>query len=242
VNSTPGLDYAWARPTVATIKSTGAQWVGRYLSGDTTKNLTAAEYQRLTGAGLPVVAVWETGANRAGAGYSAGIADAKAALALANTIGLGPDSIIHFAVDYDALWGQVFGYFNGASIVLGQHRVGVYGGVNVITSAANAGYTYLWQTRATIRQTGGNLLSGDADADQAMTPDYGQHPRPAGDTVTPAEIETIADRVVVKLLAAQVSCPGDTPPTRSVAAILGYQDYHYSNIMNNIDTLKQPKQ
>jgi hypothetical protein len=62
-----------------------------------------------------------------------------------------------------------------------------------------------------------------------------------GDTVTPQDIENIADRVVAKLLAAEVTCPGDTPPTRTVAAILGYQDIHYSNVMNNINTLKPVK-
>lgn len=250
MNSIPGLDYAWNRPTTDTLKKAGAQWIGRYLSTDPTKNLTAPEYQRLTAAGLPVVVVWETTANRAGAGYTAGVNDAKAALALATSIGLGPNSVIHFAVDYDATWSEVMSYLSGATLVLGRTRVGVYGGVNIITAAANAGYTHLWQTtawsggqwdpRATIRQTGNGPIP-DTDLNQAMTPDYGQHPRPTGDTVTPQDIENIADRVVAKLLAAEVTCPGDTPPTRTVAAILGYQDIHYSNVMNNINTLKPVK-
>jgi hypothetical protein len=210
VNPIPGLDYAWNRPTTDTLKKAGAQWIGRYLSADPTKNLTAPEYLRLTAAGLPVVVVWETTANRAGAGYTAGVNDAKAALALADSIGLGPDSVIHFAVDYDATWSEVMGYFSGASHVLGSPRTGVYGGVNIITAAANAGYTHLWQTtawsggrwdpRATIRQTGNGPIP-DTDLDQAMTPDYGQHPRPAGDTVTPQDKQDIIDGVVAGITA-----------------------------------------
>jgi hypothetical protein len=60
----------------------------------------------------------------------------------------------------------------------------------------------------------------------------------AGDTMTPQQISDLADVVVERLLARQIPCPGDTPPTRSVAAILGYQDLHYANLLAAIKTPK----
>jgi hypothetical protein len=202
---TTGLDYAWTRPTVDTLIAAGAHWVARYLSGDTAKNLSGPEYRRLVAGALPVVVVWESAANRAGAGFTAGTADARAALQLADAIGLGPDSVIHFAVDYDALWSEVAAYFSGISLVLPRQRTGVYGGLHVIESAAAAGYTYLWQAsawsggqwspHATIRQAG-TTLGGTADLNQSMAPDFGQHPRVTGDTVTPEQIQTIIDGVI----------------------------------------------
>jgi hypothetical protein len=189
MTTVPGIDYAWARPTIAEIKAAGARWVARYLSHDPRKNLSRGEYRDLVTAGLPVVAVWETTADRALSGGPAGHADAMDALVQAADAGLPANCVIHFAVDFDARPDQVSAYFTGISNVLHQDRVGVYGGLAVITWAAGLGYRYLWQTTAwsagrwhpgaTIRQTGGTVLHSSADRDLAMHPDWGQHPRPA---------------------------------------------------------------
>lgn len=184
-----GIDIAWARPTVAQIKATGATWVARYFSNDVTKNLTASEVQEYTAAGLGIVTVWEATAARALQGFAAGAADAQTARAQRAGVGLPADAPIHFAVDTDTTWGAVAAYFQGAVSVLGLDLVGVYGGLHVIEGAHTYGLKYLWQTvawsggvwapYATIRQPGGETLSGGADFDTAEVPDFGQYPRPA---------------------------------------------------------------
>lgn len=185
----PGIDVAWARPTVAQIKASGAHWVARYFSKDSSKNLHASEVAAYPTAGLGIVVVWETTAGRARAGHAAGVADAQAADAQRKAVGLPADMPLHFAVDTDTDWAHVAAYFAGAASVLGRARVGVYGGFKVIEGAAAAGHKYLWQTvawsggrwstHATIRQTGSTTLAGGADRDTAMTPDFGQYPRPS---------------------------------------------------------------
>lgn len=183
-----GIDIAWDRPTVAQIQGVGAHWVARYFSNDDDKDLHPAEVTAYTKAGLAIVTVFETTAGRATAGSAAGVADARNAEAQRKAVGLPADHIQHFAVDKDVSWAAVAPYFSGVSSVIGQARVGVYGGIDVIAGAAAAGYRYLWQTvawsegrwdpHATIRQTGGTTLSGGADWDTAMVPDFGQYPRP----------------------------------------------------------------
>jgi hypothetical protein len=192
---TTGIDIAWARPTVAQIKATGAKWVARYFSNDPTKNLTAEEVTAYAAAGIGTVSVWETTTGRATAGYAAGQADARAADAQRAADGLPADMVIHFAVDQDTTWASVAAYFAGAASVLGQARVGVYGGYAVIEGAHAAGYRWLWQTlawsggrwsaHATIRQTGGTVLGGNADIDEATVADFGEYPRPTPSTPTP---------------------------------------------------------
>lgn len=186
--TTKGIDVAWDRPTISQIKATGATWVARYFSPDSTKNLTAAEVRDYAAAGLSIVTVWEGSASRALDGYAAGQTDAHAAERERAAVGLPPDTVIHFAVDTDTDWASVEQYFAGAASVIGQARVGVYGGIRVIEGAAAAGYRWLWQTdawsggrwspKSTIRQEGGTTLSGGADYDTAETLDFGQYPRP----------------------------------------------------------------
>jgi hypothetical protein len=193
-----GVDIAWARPSVAQIKGVGAHWVARYLSADTSKNITAAEVRDYRAAGLGTVVVWETSAGRATAGYAAGQADARAAEVERKAVGLPADMPIHLAVDEDTSWSSVAPYFSGAASVIGQARVGVYGGFKVIEGAAAARYHYLWQTvawsggrwsgHATIRQSGGTTLAGGADWDQAETPDFGQYPRPVAPPKPPPPV------------------------------------------------------
>lgn len=183
-----GIDIAWARPDTDGIKATGAKWVARYFSNDPSKDLTAAEVKAYPAAGLSIVAVRETTANRAGQGYAAGVADARAALAEAKAVGLPSDMVIHFAVDYDASPNEVRPYFDGVTSVTPKNLTGIYGGYRIAEWAHQYGLKYIWQTEAwsngawsqwsTIRQEGGTTLSGGADYDDAMTKDFGQYPRP----------------------------------------------------------------
>jgi len=184
-----GIDVAWDRPTVAQIKATGAHWVARYFSPDASKNLTAAEVVSYPAAGLGIVTVYESTAGRATAGRAAGVADAQWAESQRKAVGLPATHIHHFAVDEDTSWASVAAYFDGVISVIGLARTGCYGGLHVIEGAHGRGIRYLWQTvawsggvwapYATIRQTGGTVLSGGADIDYAEAPDFGQTPRPA---------------------------------------------------------------
>jgi hypothetical protein len=188
-----GLDIAWARPSDAQITSTGAHFVARYLSPDSSKNLTASEVQSYPADGLSVVAVWESTANRMLGGFAAGVSDANAAESQRRNVGLPDDMPIYFACDFDAQGSQfsiVNNYMRGVNSVIGLGRSGFYGGYyeveNVAASPATA--TYFWQAsawsnghwsdHANIRQDGGTLLGGSADVDHSETDDFGQFPRP----------------------------------------------------------------
>ena len=189
VTQIEGIDASFAQLSVDEIKQAGAHWIARYFSADPAKDLTAAEVTEYNAAGLPIVTVWETSTTRATEGYSDGAADAHEAELQRGEVGLPSDHVHYFAVDENTSWASVADYFAGAASVLGQARVGVYGSFAVVEGAYAAGYRYLWQTsawsdgswstHATIRQTGGTVLQGGADVDQAEVPDFGQSPRPA---------------------------------------------------------------
>jgi Domain of unknown function (DUF1906) len=186
-----GVDYAWGRPGVAALKRVGTAFVCRYLSHDATgKNLTRAESEELSGAGLWLVVVWESTAARALQGNAAGVADAKAAATQAASCGMPDDRPIYFAVDWDASssqQGSINAYLDGAASVLGRDRVGLYAGYGPISRAFNAGkITFGWQTygwsgsnwdaRAQLQQySNDHTINGvSCDYDRATHDDYGQ--------------------------------------------------------------------
>jgi hypothetical protein len=186
-----GLDYAWSKPSIAALHQAGAKFACRYLSHDATgKSLTRSEANALTAAGIWIVVVWETTANRALSGQAGGVADARAANAQAQACGMPEDRPVYFAVDWDASGAQqaqINAYLNGASSVLGLDRVGMYGGVGPIRRAFDAemirwGWqTYAWSggqwdARAQLQQykNGVNVGGADCDYDRAVVDDYGQ--------------------------------------------------------------------
>jgi peptidoglycan hydrolase-like protein with peptidoglycan-binding domain len=145
------VDYAWSHPTIAKLKSLGAIGVARYLSTDSSKNLSKSEYSALKSAKLAVTLVWETTANRALSGYAGGKWDAQRADQLADDLGYPNTAAIYFAVDFDANPAQrkvVTQYLKGAND--GTNRpVGVYGSYYVLEdAAANNTADYFWQTQA----------------------------------------------------------------------------------------------
>lgn len=208
------LDIAWARPTTAQIKATGAVGVMRYFSPDGTKNLTAAEVIDYTANGLAVGTVFESTAGRATAGQAAGVADAQLAEQQRAAVGLPDTHIHHFAVDSDVSWSSVQAYFAGAASVVGMARVGTYGSFRVVEGAYGYGIRKLWQTlawsggqvssRATLYQDGGTLLGGSADTNRTLAADWGQYPRPGEVDVplTPAEIDAVGTNAANKVIAA----------------------------------------
>jgi hypothetical protein len=185
--TTSGVDYSSGRPGGAALAAAGMRFAARYLSHSPGKNLTPAEATDLAAHGVSCVVVWETTANRAGAGRAAGVADATEAAAQATACGQPAGRPIFFAVDWDANPSVVVAYFQGVASVLGVARTGVYGGYKVVkylldhklatwawqTVAWSQGH---WDTRAVIRQYASTIRIGgvSCDHDTAMTGDYGQ--------------------------------------------------------------------
>jgi hypothetical protein len=182
-----GLDWAWGRADIAQLKREGIRFACRYLSHDHSKNLTHAEAKALSKAGINCVVVWETTANRAASGRSAGVSDATEARAQAHACGMPASRPIYFAVDFDGTVDQVRAYFQGVNTVLGVQRTGVYGGFRVVKGLLDAGLArYAWQTyawsgghwdpRCHIQQyqNGVRVAGVNADRDRAMHSDYGQ--------------------------------------------------------------------
>jgi len=179
------VDYAWARPSISAIRALGTAsdpviGVVRYLSYDSSKNLSAAEYATLKRAGLAVALVWETTAGRSKGGYSAGRSDATVANRLADA--LSYPGAIYYAVDFDpssADMAKVLDYFKGVNSVAGN-PVGVYGGYDTI-EACRYSAKYFWQTSA---WSGGKVSSradlyqhiynSDTDVSAVKASDWGQ--------------------------------------------------------------------
>lgn len=181
-----GIDWAWGRANIAALKKAGIHFACRYLSHDAGKNLTHAEARALSAAGIDVVVVWETTANRAQAGKQAGLTDAREAERQALACGMPASKPIYFAVDFDGTATQVAEYFRGVNSVLGVKRTGVYGGVRVVRGLMDAHLVhYAWQTyawsggevekRAHLYQySNGHRLAGvSCDLDRAWHSDFG---------------------------------------------------------------------
>jgi hypothetical protein len=181
-----GVDYPWDHPAPSAMQAAGVGFALRYLSRDPSKNLSRAEADALAAAGIWVGVVWETTAGRALDGRAAGTADAQEALRQAQACGMPPSRPIYFAVDTDTTWSAVAPYFQGVRDVLPASQIGVYGGIKVVTGAADSGLvTWYWQAsawsygrwepRAHVRQLGYITIGGvQCDRNQSMTADYGQ--------------------------------------------------------------------
>lgn len=207
------VDYPWQHPGGGALKASGVQGVVRYLSHDASKTLQRPEADDLWSHGIPMAVVFEDMATRAQDGRQAGVNDAQVAMQMLGGQRSGYTNLempntrpIYFACDFDAQWVDVAPYYAGAASVLGQDRVGVYGGLAVITGAANAGYGWLWQTvawsggqwhpKATLRQElGETTINGvQCDVNDHQAEDWGQW-APGEDVVNMATPEEIAAAV-----------------------------------------------
>lgn len=206
-----GLDYAGGRPGGAAIKAAGYGFVCRYLTdggpGLPGKLLTLAEYRDLQARDVAVVVNWETTADRMKGGRPAGITDARQADTVARGVGHPGDRPIFFSCDFDASPADqtaIDDYLRGAATVIGQTRVGIYGGFWPVSRALDNGTAaWAWQTGA---WSGGNVDSRihiyqrigtvvvdgvQCDVNEARQIDFGQHPHPGGD-MTPDEHNMLA--------------------------------------------------
>lgn len=197
-----GLDYATpvaGSATLRAFKKAGVTFVCRYISTlGNPKNLTAGEVTAIHAAGLGLVVVFETTANRALGGYQAGNHDAISAIDQVNNLGLRGIPV-YFAVDFDASGSSltaVTQYFQGAVKALGHDRVGIYGGLRPVTHILDhnickwAWQTYAWSggrwdPRGHIQQyqNGQRLAGVTVDYNRSIKPDFGQWPRPASPAV-----------------------------------------------------------
>ena len=191
LGTTSGCDYSFARPTPASLASMGYKFVCRYLSGDPSggKDITASEQADLEAGGIDIVLNWETTGTDASNGYNAGVSDATAAKAEAESVNQPPNRPIYFSIDFDAQSGDAAAineYFKGVASVIGVSRTGVYGGYYIVNELFNAGLvTWGWQTyawsngawdsRAQLRQVQNGVDNGQLDADTGMVVDFGQY-------------------------------------------------------------------
>lgn len=209
---TTGIDYAWGRPRPSAIGGAGHRFVCRYLSHTPSKNLTASEATELLTAGLDVVMVWESTAQRPLGGIPAGVADGRSARSQADAIGAPKTAAIYFAVDFEAQpasFDTIAAYLKAAAAECAPRPVGVYGSANVCNGmATRRAASFFWQTAAWSyrkRSPVANLYQHAApctvdgvscDLNEAITAEFGQWhataPIPQGDgDLTPNEHETL---------------------------------------------------
>ena len=158
-----GLDVAEdCTDQIGCLTDGGFEFVCRYYNtNNPSKNLTLAEAQALSAAGITIVVVWENGFPTKASYFSnaKGVSDATAALKLASeSIGQPEGSAIYFAVDYDATVEDVSGpisqYFQGVKSVFDaaekQYAIGVYSSGATCKSVLDAGLvTFTWLSQST---------------------------------------------------------------------------------------------
>jgi len=136
------------------IAAAGYRFAARYLVPPpyAWKRLTKAEAAAIQSAGLAIVSVFETAANRAAGGASAGRSDGAAAYREAQAVGQPAGSAIYFAVDYDARaqdYDAIEAYLQAAAAQIPGYEAGVYGSYAVVEEMARRGACrHFWQTYA----------------------------------------------------------------------------------------------
>lgn len=143
-----GIDTA-ARLTALqarTLRSEGYEFAGRYLVPEVGtlrwKALTKAEAETLNAAGLKLLTVWETTADRARGGAAAGASDGASALRCARKIAMPVSGIIYFAVDFGAQESDmdaIEAYLRAAREKTAEYETGVYGPYSVVEEMARRG-------------------------------------------------------------------------------------------------------
>ena len=216
-----GVDYSFGRPGGSALAAAGKRFAVRYLAysgaagGDERKFLTAPEVLDLHGNGLAVVANFESTSNRMLDGAVAGAADANDARAEMASLGFPSTCPVYFSADFDPqpqYLGRIDAYLTAAASVLGRARVGVYGGIDLLTHTRAAGtaqwfwmaagwdhgrqppaFAHLWQYQTAGQ--GAPAINGAAvDNDRALLDNYGQWDAPpSGGTADPVSVLPITD-------------------------------------------------
>lgn len=175
---TLAADFSYARPSPRAIKAAGYEGVFRYLSGGTPgKDITAEEAAGYLEAGLWIVLIWETTAQRALAGASAGTVDGVAALQQARQVGYPPGCDLYVNVgDWAVQPGQtgaVVAYLQAFDQIVssGGDHPGGYGTSYIIDAAAAAGVNDgWWQNAMDDNGQPGSMVDSKASVYQRVTP------------------------------------------------------------------------
>lgn len=132
----------------ATIKSNGYKIVGRYLTGKF--RMTSDELKVIFDNGLNVIPIFEVGGYKLEYfSYDQGLLDANSAMLAATQFGFPENTIIYFAVDFDALdydvTSSILPYFSAINELFAnlgsKFKVGIYAPRNVCIRTRNAGYS-----------------------------------------------------------------------------------------------------
>lgn len=140
-----GIDCAsrLSADAAARAKAAGFDFAGRYLVPETYgKALTKPEAEAITSAGLRILTVFETTADRVKGGANAGALDGFTAYKCARAIDMPESGIIYFAVDYDAGefdFPAIAAYLSAARGQTGPYDIGVYGSYRVVEAMAARG-------------------------------------------------------------------------------------------------------
>ena len=125
------------------LKAAGVEFVGRYLvpavGNLKWKALAKAEAEAITDAGMKLLCVYETTADRAKNGMAAGAVDGANALKCAREINMPASGIIYFAVDFGATeldMDAIEAYLRAARENTAEYEIGVYGSYSVIEHMA----------------------------------------------------------------------------------------------------------
>lgn len=198
-----GVDWSrGAFPGVANLKAHGKLFAGRYCVSDKSpsgRGITAAEYQTLTDGGIETFLFWEGSESWMLGGFNAGVAAAQNAQANINAAGMPASIPVFYAHDIEPQaqhYAAVDQCLKGAASIMGDERIGVYGGRHLIDHCRDAG-TAKWfcETEAwsyvnhqiviadgvhilqygTTAQTGSIEIGGtNVDLCRALKPIYGQ--------------------------------------------------------------------
>jgi hypothetical protein len=162
-----GLDFAWGGPSGSFAKANGAHFGASYLS-NSSKDWNSGTLRSYLTAGLGVVFVHETSANRPLDGWNAGYDDAFSDThEVASRYGLTKNVHVDYAADFDTtFYGTRFiPYYQGASAWMNRvnknqdanDSAGAYGGLNTVEQVCRYGAGKLnWQT---IAWSGGRRVS-----------------------------------------------------------------------------------
>lgn len=170
---------------LAEIKALGVTFICRYVSDFPWKNLTPAEAQRVSAAGIDLVTNWENDVNDWAGGRAQGAAYAQRALAQHKACGGPSDGSawgIYFSVDMKVDPGDptLHDYFRGINSVLGAQHTGAYAQTSVLRALRGLGLIGCgerggtWRSMSTFGLPEGLGAPGEFDVEQTgqFNPSY----------------------------------------------------------------------
>jgi hypothetical protein len=222
-----GVDYSFDPPNLDRLRASGIDFVIRYIGPSfSAKHVTRGEADAILARGMALGLCYQTTERFMLGGFGAGVAAGEVAAARTAALGQPGDRPIYFALDSDprGLGGgsieAVRQFLAGAAVVLGRHRVGIYGGFRAIEifcpdDAPFGWQTYawsdgLWSAKAQVRQVANNVAfaGGLVDFDVSIADDFGQWPAPTPapqkdwfDMATRDELKQVLREVVAETLA-----------------------------------------